>query len=76
MMALLTRAETRRIAEIQISIKQIEFDIQVTSCAQEAIDLRTRRAEVEAELRSIMASASNRSFDRSIDEGGQPSPRH
>ncbi len=39
----LTRAETRRIAEIQISVKKIDFDIQATSCAQEAAPHQARR---------------------------------
>ena len=58
----LTRAETRRIAEIQMSIKQIDFEIQASSCESEVLELRTRRSEVDAELRSIIASASNRPF--------------
>ena len=48
-----TRAETRRVAEIQLSIKVIDAEIQAASSAEVAKDLHARRAEAQAELCSI-----------------------
>jgi hypothetical protein len=50
----LTREETRRVAEIQLSIKLIDADIHGSSSVEQIQALRARRIQEQAELMAIM----------------------
>lgn len=50
----LSRAETRRVAELQMQIKMIDGEIRGSSSAQAIYDLRVLRQQAEAELHSLM----------------------
>ena len=53
----LSRAETRRVAELRLTIKIIDTEIEESSSSQVIEDLRATREAAKAELNSIVSSS-------------------